>query len=429
MPPRAFATQVVQLGKETTPGTPVAANTRLQAMRIMPKPTFESERFAPSGYTAPTVSIPLQEWTEADVEGRATYTDADPVFAGAIGKPVVTTPSGGTLARQRVYTFDGVTPANPEIYTVEYGDTTLSRRFSHGMFNGLSMSIARDSLEFNSAMIARNVETNVSLSGNEVQTVTLTGATGGTFTLTFGGQTTANIAYNATAAAVATALAALTSIGTGNVAVTGAAGGPYVITFQGTLGNTDVALLTASGALLTGTTPTVVPTETTKGGFTLITPVPIAAGQWDIYVDDSAANLGTTKFLEAYEAEFELAERFEPTWTINSALPSFTSYVEKSAEDQEHTGTLNVGASTSMESYLTTMRTGAKKFVRLQAIGPIIEGAITHKLTIDMCVFITGTPGYDDLNGLLVLPFEFQVGRDEVWGKALTVTTVNGIAT
>ncbi|MEJ7901851.1 MAG: hypothetical protein WKF63_08370, partial [Thermomicrobiales bacterium] len=154
MPPRAFATQVVQLGKETTPGTPVAANTRLQAMRIMPKPTFESERFAPSGYTAPTVSIPLQEWTEADVEGRATYTDADPVFAGAIGKPVVTTPSGGTLARQRVYTFDGVTPANPEIYTVEYGDTTLSRRFSHGMFNGLSMSIARDSLEFNSAMIA-----------------------------------------------------------------------------------------------------------------------------------------------------------------------------------------------------------------------------------------------------------------------------------
>ncbi len=329
MPPRAFATQVVQLGKETVPGTPVAATTRLQAMRIMPKPTFESERFAPSGYTAPTVSIPLQEWTEADVEGRATYTDADPVFAGAIGQPVITTPTGGTLARQRVFTFDGVTPANPAVYTVEYGDPTLARRFAHGMFNGLSMKIARDSLEFNSAMIARNVQTAFAL---------------------------------------------------------------------------------------------------TSTGITSITPVPIAAGQWDVYVDDLAANLGTTKFLEAYEAEFELAERYEPTWTINSALPSFTSYVEKSAEDQEHTGTLTVGASTSMEAYLTTIRTGAKKFVRLEAVGPIIETTLAHRLTIDMCVFITGTPGYDDLNGLLVLPFEFQVGRDEVWGKAMTVTTVNGIA-
>ena len=38
---------------------------------------------------------------------------------------------------------------------------------------------------------------------DEVQTVTITGGpTGGTFTLTWGGQTTAAIAYNATAATV-----------------------------------------------------------------------------------------------------------------------------------------------------------------------------------------------------------------------------------
>jgi hypothetical protein len=57
---------------------------------------------------------------------------------------------------------------------------------------------------------------------SEAQTVTITGSpTGGTFTLTFGGQTTAGIAYNAVASAVQSALVALTSIGTGNVTVTG----------------------------------------------------------------------------------------------------------------------------------------------------------------------------------------------------------------
>ena len=58
--------------------------------------------------------------------------------------------------------------------------------------------------------------------GTQVQTVKITGSpTGGTFTLTVGAQTTTAIAYNATAAVVQAALAALTTVGAGNVLVTG----------------------------------------------------------------------------------------------------------------------------------------------------------------------------------------------------------------
>src|SRR5438874_2008010 len=61
---------------------------------------------------------------------------------------------------------------------------------------------------------------------DEIQTVTIAGSpTGGTFTLTFGANTTSAIAYNAAASAVQTALQALASIGTGNALVTGSAGG------------------------------------------------------------------------------------------------------------------------------------------------------------------------------------------------------------
>jgi hypothetical protein len=103
---------------------------------------------------------------------------------------------------------------------------------------------------------------------NEVQKVTLTGATGGSFKLKFGEETTANIAYNALASAVETALEALGNLETADVAVSGSAGGPYTITFSGQYADVDVPELVADGALLTGTTPTVTVLTTTEGGVT-----------------------------------------------------------------------------------------------------------------------------------------------------------------
>jgi len=88
---------------------------------------------------------------------------------------------------------------------------------------------------------------------NEVQTVTLTGTpSGGTFTLTYDGQTTGTIAYNASAATVTNALEALSNIGSGDVAVTGSAGGPWTVTFTGALAGTNVPQMTADGSSLTG---------------------------------------------------------------------------------------------------------------------------------------------------------------------------------
>jgi hypothetical protein len=113
----------------------------------------------------------------------------------------------------------------------------------------------------------------------EVQTVTITGTpTGGTFTLTFDGQTTAAIAYNAAASAVQTALEALSSVAPGDVVVGGGPGPgtPYTVTFGGTKSG-DQPVMTASGASLTGgSSPAVAVTTTTPGGSTGTTEV--AAG-------------------------------------------------------------------------------------------------------------------------------------------------------
>jgi hypothetical protein len=103
---------------------------------------------------------------------------------------------------------------------------------------------------------------------SEVQTVTISGApTGGSFTLTFDGATTGAISFDATAAAVQTALEGLATIGAGNVAVTGGPGPgtPWTVTFTGALAVTDVPQMTATSSLTGGTTPAVAVATSTAG--------------------------------------------------------------------------------------------------------------------------------------------------------------------
>ena len=103
---------------------------------------------------------------------------------------------------------------------------------------------------------------------DEVQTVTVSHATGGTFTLSYGGSTTnPAIPYDASAATVQTALSNLTSIASagGSVVVTGSAGGPFTVAFTGGLSEQALALMTASASGLKGTSHSVTVAETTKG--------------------------------------------------------------------------------------------------------------------------------------------------------------------
>ncbi len=127
-------------------------------------------------------------------------------------------------------------------------------------------------IEFRAAWLGRNVEQIDFLTGgttslgdqittirnggggqNETQTVAILGGpTGGTFTLTFSGQTTAAIAYDAAASAVQTALEGLASFSSGDVVVSGDAGGPWLVEFQASYAKTDMDLFSGDGSSLTG---------------------------------------------------------------------------------------------------------------------------------------------------------------------------------
>lgn len=140
----------------------------------------------------------------------------------------------------------------------KYHITTRTR--GQGLDGSSKIEVTGRSLIY---QLARETVSNF-YAGSEQQTITLpAGVTAGTFTLGFRGQTTSALAYNVNAASMQTALTGLSTIGSGQATVTGS--GPWVVTFAGTLLETDVPLLRADGSSLTGgTLIKVATTRTTK---------------------------------------------------------------------------------------------------------------------------------------------------------------------
>ncbi|HET8908105.1 MAG TPA: hypothetical protein VFN11_14195, partial [Ktedonobacterales bacterium] len=136
------------------------------------------------------------------------------------------------------------------------------------------------------------------------QTVGVGAASAGNFTLTYKGQTTANIAFNATNAAVQSALVLLSTIGNGNVVVSGTAP-TWTVQFTGTLAN-DTTLLTGSGAGLTG-------------GALTITAAPISAA----FIHDMACFVtNMAEFSDdegVYAVQYTLAVAEDTAWNTGQA--------------------------------------------------------------------------------------------------------------
>src|SRR3954451_3167319 len=104
---------------------------------------------------------------------------------------------------------------------------------------------------------------------DEQQTVRATNATGGTFTLTWKGQTTAPIPYNATRDQIDAALEALSNVGANNIQTSG---GPVNtsnvnVFFRRTLQQSNQNQITGDGSALTGSTPTLTTATAQEGGW------------------------------------------------------------------------------------------------------------------------------------------------------------------
>lgn len=117
-----------------------------------------------------------------------------------------------------------------------------------GETNGRPFEVSASSSADEAGIVVTTTQAGVALQ-NEIQRYSYT-ASGGTYTLEFDGQVTANIAFNAIAATIQTALEALSNIAPGDVTVSGT--NPFNVEFDGNYEAEDVGLLIGNGTNLTG---------------------------------------------------------------------------------------------------------------------------------------------------------------------------------
>lgn len=155
---------------------------------------------------------------------------------------------------------------------------------------------------------------------------------------------------------------------------------------------------------------------------TVIDLVPIIPTQVSVYVDTTSAALGTTKLTRAISADFNLGSRFGPVWVLDAANTSFVNHIET---EPDLTLNLLLQADAQGMGLLEQLRDGATRFVRIEAVGSNIGGAITYKFTLDMAVKVADTGGFSDADGVFAVEFNFVGVHDGTWGKAIEVSVVN----
>lgn len=163
------------------------------------------------------------------------------------GKITLTDDVSGVSLTSLTLTFSGAGGGDPASLTLP----TFSDAAGDGGTEGGLLSNILSGGDFIRTQAAQDSQVKIDgypPSISELQTLSQTGvATDGTFTLTFDGQTTGNIAYNATAAQIKTALEGLSNVDTDDITVTGTLdAGDVTFQFKDTLGNVDMISIDSS---------------------------------------------------------------------------------------------------------------------------------------------------------------------------------------
>lgn len=150
--------------------------------------------------------------------------------------------------------------------------------------------------------------------------------------------------------------------------------------------------------------------------------VPILPTHVSVYVDATAAALGTTKLTRDFAADWTVGDRFNPVWPLDAAEDSFAAHVEA-----EPSGSLAIRpqADAVGMGFLDNARAGDTRFIRIEAVGDVIGGAISYRLRLDLAGKINEIGEFDDEDGVFVSPYTFQVVHDGTWGKSMQVEVVN----
>lgn len=179
------------------------------------------------------------------------------------------------------------------------------------------------------------------------------------------------------------------------------------------------------GSEVTGTLVGYAPTNTTMTPApTTIQQLPIGPREIDIYIDPTFGALGTTKVSDALGFEFNVANKQVKKRVLNTTFQSFKETVE---------APMNLTASFTTEHNLqsrnlyagVTTTSNPIQYIRLQATGATIEGAIPYRVRLDLAGRIVDM-NQQDVNDIWGYQYSIMPEYDSSFGnKAFEVVVTN----
>ena len=154
--------------------------------------------------------------------------------------------------------------------------------------------------------------------------------------------------------------------------------------------------------------------------------IPVLPTQVTVYLDDTYAGLGGTALTRPISVSWQIGDRFNPLWALNASYTSFAAIVEAEPLLQV---VMKMEADAAGMGLLATMRTGATKFMRIEAVGETISGGNKYKLTIDTAVKVSDVAPFSDEDGVYAIEWTMVGVYDAAWGKVCNWTVINKQAT
>lgn len=156
---------------------------------------------------------------------------------------------------------------------------------------------------------------------------------------------------------------------------------------------------------------------------TTVALVPILAKQVTVYSDATSGSLGSSTLGRVLSAELSITNKYMPLWVVNASQTSFVTHVD--VEPQARFKIVTEADAAGM-AHLTNARAQTTEFIRLKAVGDVIEaGTITYAMTFDMACKVMNVGAFSDTQGVYAMEFEYDLVYDSGWGKAFVASLVN----
>lgn len=319
---RAAITQGVQIGVETTEGTAVSANKKLQSIGFELGIGNEIAGYRPSGSKYKTIHAMGKEWTTGKITGQPSYEELSHLFCGVL-KNVTPAQQAATTAYKWTFEPAASTTDTVKTYTIEQGDSTKAQKAAGCRINSVTMPFSRNETTISGDLFGVAMSDDITMTGSP----------------------------------------------------------------------------------------------------TMLGQVPLLPADIAVFLDSTSGALGTTRLTNVLSGEITIGDRFTQLWTVNDALTSYATAIEK---EPTASVKLKMNADDDALALRAVAQGGDTRFLRIKWTSDDEAGTgYPYSLTCDFAVQVAKINEFSVDDDVYAIGYELAIVNDSTWGKPMSVALIN----